>query len=174
VTVGAHGGLRDVRLDPRVSRRPDGAALAAGVVRTAGEAVARAEAEAGDLVRPLTGRRRGEPVDIMFDPALSEIDRLLTRPPAPPRLDGRPVPAEPDLPALRCDLLRSQARLREVRETATSPDGLVTATVGGRGELLELRLDERVFRRSDSRWLAGAIVTTAHRAVGQAAGKVAG
>jgi DNA-binding protein YbaB len=40
--------------------------------------------------------------------------------------------------------------LDEVRATADSDDGLVTATVGGRGELLELTLDPRAYRDTDT------------------------
>ncbi len=169
VTVGAHGELLDVRLDPRVSRQTDGVALAGTVVRAAAAARVRAEAEAGELVRPLTDRRRGEPVDIRFDPVLAEIERLLAEPPELPRLDGQPSPGEHDLPALRTDLMRAQARLREVRATAVSRDGQVTVTVGGRGELLGLELDDRALRRSDSRALAGAVVATAKDAFAKVA-----
>lgn len=161
VTVGARGDLRDLRLDPRALRQPDAAALARSVLRTAADAAARAATGAGELARPLTNRRPGEPVDAMVDPLLAHFDRRLGRAPAPPRLDGRPLIAEPDLAALRTALLR----LRAAAATAVSPDGLITATAGGRGELTGLELDGRVLRRSDSRWLATAIVTTYREAV---------
>jgi DNA-binding protein YbaB len=58
-------------------------------------------------------------------------------------------------------------RLRDATEVATSPDGLVTATVGGRGELVGLELDERVVDRDDVGWLADLIVKTAAAAFEQ-------
>ena len=42
---------------------------------------------------------------------------------------------------------------------------LVTATVDGRGGLIGLELDTRVYRRSDSRWLSETITTTARDAM---------
>ncbi|WP_414945014.1 YbaB/EbfC family nucleoid-associated protein [Amycolatopsis sp. cmx-11-32] len=57
-----------------------------------------------------------------------------------------------------------QRRMAEVRATAESEDELISATVGGHGELVELRLDPRVFRVPDSAGLARAITGTIHRA----------
>ncbi len=58
-------------------------------------------------------------------------------------------------------------RLRTLRDeaakmsaTADSPDGLVRATVNARGELLELELDERIYRTADSVALAATINAT--------------
>ncbi|MFE9207257.1 YbaB/EbfC family nucleoid-associated protein [Micromonospora sp. NPDC007230] len=65
---------------------------------------------------------------------------------------------------LHQDLLTVQQRLAEVRATAESHDGLISATVGGRGELLELALDPRIYRDPDSRALAREITDTIHRA----------
>ncbi|MFI7675781.1 YbaB/EbfC family nucleoid-associated protein [Actinophytocola sp. NPDC049390] len=48
--------------------------------------------------------------------------------------------------------------------TAYSDDGLVSATVDGRLRLVDLSLDERVFRTSDSAALAHTILTTVHAA----------
>jgi DNA-binding protein YbaB len=45
-----------------------------------------------------------------------------------------------------------------IRATTHSDDGLVTAVVGGRGELLELELDPRVFREQDAAGLAETIL----------------
>jgi DNA-binding protein YbaB len=63
-------------------------------------------------------------------------------------------------------------RLRTVTATVTSPDSLVTATVGPRGQLLRLDIDPRVYRRPNSRVLADAITTTVQRATVAAAAKV--
>lgn len=61
-----------------------------------------------------------------------------------------------------------QRRIAETRETADSADGLVTATVGGHGELVELWLDPRIYRTPDSAALAATITDTIHQAARQA------
>ncbi|WP_255632398.1 YbaB/EbfC family nucleoid-associated protein [Amycolatopsis sp. TNS106] len=61
-------------------------------------------------------------------------------------------------------LREQQRRMAEIRATAESDDGLIGATVGGYGELMELRLDPRVFRTPDSTGLAREITKTVHRA----------
>lgn len=64
----------------------------------------------------------------------------------------------------------------EVRATAYSDDGLITAVVGGRGNLLELELDPRIYRDQDARALADAIRATvrdAEEQAGQEAGRLA-
>lgn len=58
----------------------------------------------------------------------------------------------------------TQRRLAELTGTARSPDGMVTAVVGAKGQLVELEIDPRVFRNPDARALAASIVETAHRA----------
>ncbi|MGW0478325.1 YbaB/EbfC family nucleoid-associated protein [Nonomuraea sp. NPDC003214] len=55
-------------------------------------------------------------------------------------------------------------RAKELRVTEKSPDGLVSVTVGSRGELVGLDLDPRVYRRPDARHLADTIVETTRRA----------
>jgi DNA-binding protein YbaB len=55
-----------------------------------------------------------------------------------------------------------------ITATATSPDGLISATVGGRGELVDLTLDPRVYRDPDAAGLAAAIAETIRTAAGQA------
>lgn len=64
----------------------------------------------------------------------------------------------------------------EVRGTGYSDDGLVTAVVDGRGELLELELDPRIYRDRNASELAARIVATvreAAREAGQEAAKFA-
>jgi hypothetical protein len=61
--------------------------------------------------------------------------------------------------------VRAVRRLVEVRATAESPDGMVGATVGGGGELVDLWLDPRIYRRPDSEALARTIAETVRRAV---------
>jgi DNA-binding protein YbaB len=61
---------------------------------------------------------------------------------------------------------------RAVQVTEKSPDGLVVATVGARGEFISLDIDPRVFRRPDSRLLADTIVETVNKAARKAQEKV--
>lgn len=58
--------------------------------------------------------------------------------------------------------------VEEVRGTGYSADGLVTAVVGGRGELLELELDPRIYRDRNATELATRIVTTVREAAAEA------
>lgn len=62
------------------------------------------------------------------------------------------------------DVRSMKKRLAEIRATAESEDGLISATVGGAGELLDLFLDPRVYRAPDSIALAQAITDTIHQA----------
>jgi len=62
--------------------------------------------------------------------------------------------------------LHEQARAVQVTEK--SPDGLISATVGARGELIRLDLDPRIYRQPDSRELADTITETI-KAAGAAA-----
>lgn len=57
-----------------------------------------------------------------------------------------------------------QENARRIQVTETSPDGLISVTVGARGELVRLDIDPRVYRRPDSRELADTIVETIHAA----------
>ncbi|OXM57333.1 hypothetical protein CFP71_08620 [Amycolatopsis thailandensis] len=57
-----------------------------------------------------------------------------------------------------------QTRMAEIRATADSDDGLISATVGGGGELIELWLDPRVYRTQDSGALAESITETIRQA----------
>lgn len=66
------------------------------------------------------------------------------------------------------DVRSLRARLGEIRAGAESDDGLITAVAGGTGQLLELRLDPRIYRAPDSAALARAITDTIHRAVSRA------
>jgi DNA-binding protein YbaB len=65
-----------------------------------------------------------------------------------------------------------QEKARQVQVTETSRDGLVSVTVGSRGELIRLDIDPRVFRRPDSRELADTITTTIQRAAAAAQERV--
>lgn len=74
---------------------------------------------------------------------LDELDRRIAAPPAA----GLRV----DYAGFRRYVRTLRDRTLDLRETAESDDGLVTAAVGGRGELLDLTLDERVQRTSSDR-----------------------
>ncbi len=60
------------------------------------------------------------------------------------------------------------AKAKAVQVTEKSRDGLVSVTVGPRGQLVRLDLDPRIYRRPDSRELADTITETIHRATKQA------
>lgn len=57
-----------------------------------------------------------------------------------------------------------QRQARAIQVTETSRDGLITVTVGARGELVRLDIDPRIYRRPDARALADAITDTIHKA----------
>ena len=64
------------------------------------------------------------------------------------------------------------AQARAVQVTEKSRDGLVSVTVGPRGELVRLDLDPRIYRRPEARQLADTIVETAQRAAAGARERV--
>lgn len=70
------------------------------------------------------------------------------------------------------DVRALQRTIAETRETADSADGMVAATVGGNGELVELWLDPRIYRTPDSAALAATITDTIHQAARQAEERV--
>ncbi|WP_116206200.1 YbaB/EbfC family nucleoid-associated protein [Amycolatopsis circi] len=65
---------------------------------------------------------------------------------------------------LAADIRAAQSRMAEVRAEASSEDDLITAVVGSSGELVELRLDSRIYRAPDSAQLAADITDAVHRA----------
>jgi DNA-binding protein YbaB len=73
-----------------------------------------------------------------------------------------------DLQRVRENLGASQQRMMRVRGEASSEDRLIKATVGPRGQLIDLELDPRVFRNPNSKALATAIVATVRAAVDDA------
>jgi DNA-binding protein YbaB len=83
------------------------------------------------------------------------------------------VPGTGDLRRLRDGLRTVQEWLVDVRVTAESDDGLIRVTVSGRGELLDLDLDPRIYRTPDSRALATAITATVREAKRRAAERAA-
>ncbi|GGQ45475.1 YbaB/EbfC family nucleoid-associated protein [Couchioplanes azureus] len=73
---------------------------------------------------------------------------------------------------LRSDLDHIQRRLTGLRATAESADGLIRATVGPRGQLVDLHLDRHVHRDLDPADLSRAIVATTTAAAAKAAAEV--
>ena len=67
------------------------------------------------------------------------------------------------------DIRTARQRMADLRATADSDDGLVSATVGSSGELVELWLDPRVHRNPDTARLAATITDTVRRAAERAA-----
>jgi DNA-binding protein YbaB len=55
---------------------------------------------------------------------------------------------------------RVRREVERIEAIADSPDGLVRATVGGHGQIVELDLNPRIFRDQDSRALADTIAGT--------------
>jgi DNA-binding protein YbaB len=80
----------------------------------------------------------------------------------------RPDELTLDYGKIRDDLLTVQRELAAVEASAESGNGLISASVDGRGELVELRLDPRIYRDTDSGALAKAITATIREAVTQA------
>ena len=68
---------------------------------------------------------------------------------------------------LRSGMDEIQRRLATMRVSAESADGLVRATVGARGQLIELRLDRRIYAEPDEVALGRSIVATVQQAATQ-------
>ncbi|MGW5683886.1 YbaB/EbfC family nucleoid-associated protein [Nonomuraea sp. NPDC003754] len=60
------------------------------------------------------------------------------------------------------------AKAKAVQVSAKSRDGLVSVTVGSRGELIRLDIDPRIYRHPDARGLADTITETVHQAAAKA------
>jgi DNA-binding protein YbaB len=73
---------------------------------------------------------------------------------------------------LRHGLDDIQERLSRLAVTAESADGTVRATVGARGQLIDLRLDREIYRRGDPDELARTILRTVEQAVAKTTGQV--
>ncbi|TDV40069.1 YbaB/EbfC family nucleoid-associated protein [Actinophytocola oryzae] len=56
----------------------------------------------------------------------------------------------------------------DIRGTGYSDDGLVTAVVGGRGRLLELEIDPRIYRERNATELAAKVVAAVREAAAEA------
>jgi DNA-binding protein YbaB len=71
----------------------------------------------------------------------------------------------------REQLASVQRTLRSINETASSPDGLVTATVGPHGNLISLDIAAAVYQRYPARELSALIVRTVSAAATRAAAR---
>ncbi|MEU4575201.1 YbaB/EbfC family nucleoid-associated protein [Nonomuraea sp. ATR24] len=67
---------------------------------------------------------------------------------------------------------RMRERARELSATATSKDGLVTVTVGPRGEVRSIEFDPRVYRRLSPSELSAVLVEQIGRATTQVSGEM--
>jgi DNA-binding protein YbaB len=70
-----------------------------------------------------------------------------------------------DLQSATTKIEESQRRIRAIRALAQSPDRLVKATVGPRGQLIDLELDPRLFRNPNAKAVAASIMATVRAAV---------
>jgi DNA-binding protein YbaB len=77
-----------------------------------------------------------------------------------------------DYSVLAAGIRRVRDTIADVEATADSPDGLVQATVDGRGRLLALRLSPLVYRELGSAALAESVVDTVTAAVALASHRV--
>lgn len=69
-----------------------------------------------------------------------------------------------DFSKMRDNFDEMQEKVNAIRREETSSDGLVTAVVDSRGQLLSLELDPRLYRNPDSRGLADSITRTVQEA----------
>lgn len=66
----------------------------------------------------------------------------------------------------------TQQRMMSLTGVAWSPDGMVKAEVGPRGQLVDLEIDPRAFRRADAQALKGSILTAVNAAVQEVHGQL--
>lgn len=69
-------------------------------------------------------------------------------------------------------LRETHEKVRELSATATSKDGMVTVTVGPRGEVLAIEFDPRVYRKLSPSELSASIVAEIGRATRQVSGQM--
>jgi hypothetical protein len=72
-----------------------------------------------------------------------------------------------DLDKMMEDLPDTQQRLMSLTGSAWSDDGMVKAEVGPRGQLIDLEIDPRVFRRPDAQGLRESILAAVNAAIRQ-------
>ncbi|WP_049570411.1 YbaB/EbfC family nucleoid-associated protein [Nonomuraea sp. SBT364] len=69
-------------------------------------------------------------------------------------------------------LARMQEKMRDLSATARSKDGMVTVTVGPRGEVRTIEFDPRVYRKLSPSELSALIVEQIGRATSQVSGEM--
>jgi DNA-binding protein YbaB len=167
VTVGVLGDLRDLRFDPRVARCRDAGALAETVMRTVRAAAAAVHRSSAGLVAQLVpDHPLGAEVDLLFDPMLYQLDRRIA---ATGESD-----AGFDYRGLRQRVLAMRDLAEDLRETMTSPDGQITATVSGRRALVDLTLGRRATSTRHADQLADDILATVRRATARVGEQLTG
>jgi len=167
VTVGVLGDLRDLRFDPRVTRCRDEGALAETVMRAVRTASAAAHRASADLVAQLVPEHpRGAEVDLLFDPMLYRLDRRIAE------SDGSD--AGFDYRRLRRRVLAMRDLAEDLRKTARSPDGQITATVSGRRALVGLTFGRKAVPTRHADQLADDVLTTARRATARVSEQLTG
>ena len=72
-----------------------------------------------------------------------------------------------DLQKALANASRTRERMLDLSGTAWSDDGMVKVTVGPRGQLVDIDIDPRVFRKPDSQALRASILAANHAAVQQ-------
>ena len=73
---------------------------------------------------------------------------------------------------MRSGLGDLQQKLKAVAATVTSDDGLVTATVGPRGQVVKVEFDPRIYRRPNSKELSATVTETIRKATAKAMAEV--
>jgi DNA-binding protein YbaB len=70
-----------------------------------------------------------------------------------------------DLEKVTRNLDEGRRRIRQIQGVAWSPDRLIKAVVGPRGQLIDLEIDPRVYRNPNSKALSASILATVRSAV---------
>lgn len=65
-----------------------------------------------------------------------------------------------------------QQKLKAVKATVTSADGLVTVVVGPRGQVIKIDLDPRIYRRPNAKELSATVTETIRKATEKAMAEV--
>ncbi len=65
-----------------------------------------------------------------------------------------------------------QQKLKKVSAAVTSDDGLVTATVGPRGQVIKVEFDPRIYRHPNSKQLSATVTETIRKATAKAMAEV--
>jgi DNA-binding protein YbaB len=65
-----------------------------------------------------------------------------------------------------------QQKLKAVQATVTSDDGLVTAVVGPRGQVIKVDFDPRIYRRPNAKELSATVTETIRKATEKAMSQV--